>query len=163
MKKTRKNRFLLLTAAILLAALILPGKAALAYFTDYQQAAGEQKISLAWQTKIHEQMEENDKHITIENTGDTNVLVRVAVFAADYAKTEETDSWKQGEDGWWYYNQILAPGKTTEELVVTVTAEELPEGDAEIIVVHESARAVYENGSTLRAPADWMVPDPWIG
>ena len=150
---------LVLAAAILLC---IPVQKAFAYFSDYQKASGEAVIHLQWDTHLNEEMDGNNKHITIANTGEANAVVRVQIFAADLAKTTPEKSWKQGADDWWYYTGVLSPGKETSELLVEVEGKDLPKEEMQIIAVQESARVVYEEDGTLRVPENWQVPDPWI-
>ncbi|MBQ6401451.1 MAG: hypothetical protein IJI20_04105 [Firmicutes bacterium] len=155
----RKRTFLLAFAlALMVAVAAAQVPATLAYFTDVDRAEMNGVVDLAWKTEIHEKVVDNNKHVTIENTGDTDVVVRVAVYAGTNVSVSGED-WTS-KDGWWYYGKILAPGETTSELLAEVIAADMPQTDFNIVVVHESSRVVYENNTTLKKPAGWaLVPE----
>lgn len=159
MRTITRKRILLfaVTLIMVLAAMSVP--ASLAYFSDQSKASGDKDVKLGWETVLHEDVKDNNKHITIENKGDTNVIVRVAVFAADFATVDPGDDW-QLKDGWYYYKKILKAGERTPELFVEVKAEESSQADFNIIVVHESSRVVYSDNNTLKVPDGWdFAPD----
>ena len=154
MKTITRKRILLfaVTLVMVLAALSVP--ASLAYFSDQSKASGDKGVKLGWETVLDEKIEGNDKHVTIENKGDTDAIVRVAVFAADFATVQPGGDW-QLKNGWYYYKKILKSGEKTSELVVEVKAEESSKADFNIIVVHESSRTVYSDNNTLKVPDGW--------
>lgn len=165
MKITKKQISILLAFVLLagITAASVPG--ALAYFTDRQHADGSAAVQMTWETTPHEEMDGNNKHIVIENTGEVDMIVRVAVFGTEVeGKTVMTvagKNWAQDGD-YWYYNELLAPGKSTDELVGTLTADDaegLEAEDLEIIVVHESAPAVFNKDNTLKRPDGWTLPE----
>lgn len=156
-KKLHKRSAAFMLAAVLTAAAVsVPS--VLAYFTDYVKASGSQEVQLQWQTELKEDVRENDKHITIDNVGDTPVIVRVQVFANEDLATVTGGSWQKAGD-WYYYKKILKAGETMsadDELLVDVKgSDELPAGDFNIVVVHESQRVVYESNSKLAVPDGW--------
>ena len=54
----------------------------MAYFTTYSTAGGGVKMNMGFtETFPKEDVDENGKHITIENTGDYDCFVRVKAFA----------------------------------------------------------------------------------
>ena len=91
------------------------------------------------------QGEETRKRVQFKNTGETPVFVRVSFvetwtgeegewieYNHTYAVPNWTDSWKTlwqiQSDGWYYYNQILGAGETTEEILSSVSfLPELPQ------------------------------------
>lgn len=154
MKTIRRKHIILFAAALILTLAAMSVPATLAYFSDQDKANGEKDIRLGWETVLHEDVKDNNKHITIENKGDTDAIVRVRVFAADFAKVDAGDGWKM-ENGWYYYDKILKAGKTTSEIFVEVKADESEQADFNIIVVHESSRTVYEDNNTLKIPDGW--------
>ena len=159
----KKKSILIVLAMLFVFIAVTPIQESLAYFTAYDKASGEAAVTLKWETEIVEEIDENqkDKHIVIKNTGETPVIVRVKVFAGDYAVTTSKDGkWAENTDGWWYYTEILPVGGTTSELFVEVKTEgspKAPDIDFNIVVVHESSRVVYKNGSTttLATPSGW--------
>jgi len=136
-----------LLSALLLSATI--AAAAGAYFSDYETALGEVTLNLSGQTRIDEEVNEGEKTISITNTGDATVVVRLAVYGPGKMTVEFDDAdWEKNGD-YYYYKKVLAPNETTSS-AVTATMELTDEekemiGDSfDIVVVHESATAVYE-------------------
>ena len=157
-----KKCMIICMAAVLLIASIVPVRFALAYFTDFQEAAGSGTVDLSWSTEPHEVIEhQQDKAITIENTGETDVIVRVRVFAGDFAEVTDHTDWTESGD-WWYYNKILAPGEESSVLRVVVNSDEVPAEDFNIIVVHESSRVAYESNTKVMAPNDQWTLTPTL-
>lgn len=156
--KNRKMKILI--AAVLLVALAAPA-AVLAYFTDYEDAYGGAVIELKGETTIHEDANSEKKVISIENVGDTDVIVRLAIYG-DYVKqplTYETSSeWIEDGD-WIYYKKILAPGESTSKITAFVDAEaaEAAGHDFDIVVVHESERVSYDGTADNKV----VLPDGW--
>ncbi|MBR3355102.1 MAG: hypothetical protein IKG47_07050 [Oscillospiraceae bacterium] len=161
----KKKSILIVLAILFVFIAVIPVRNTFAYFTAHAEASGQAKVDLTWKTDLTEEIDENnkDKHITITNVGDTPVIVRVNVFAGDVATTTpekgHEEDWKL-IDGWWYYTKILGVGDTTPELFVEVVVENAPDYDFNIVVVHESSRVVYQNGSTtkLELPTGWKAP-----
>lgn len=146
-----------LTMLLMVAAISMP--LTLAYFSDYAVASGSKEVRLAWQTELKEDVRDNNKHITVDNVGETPVIVRVQVFASDQLASITGDAWQQGPDGWWYYTKILEAGAqmtAEDELYAEVKGKnDLPAEEFNIIVVHESQRVVYADNNTLAVPEGW--------
>ena len=116
-----------------------------AYFTDYDEAAGDKSYAYNMSTDLVEKVTDH-KELTIDNTGDITVTIRARAYAgAEYEDLLEysgTD-WTDGGDGWWYYGPEVAPNGSTSELNIKVN---LPtEGDdievgqvVNVIVVYEA-------------------------
>ena len=162
-KKTAKQ--LLLTVCAVALVLVTTVGTAFAYFSDYEEAQGGATLKLQGETTLHEELIDNNKHIVITNTGEVDMIVRVAVFGTEVeGKTVMTvagEHWTQSGD-YWYYDEILAPGASTKELVGTLSTkavDELEEDDLEIIVAHESAPVVCNKDNTVKKPDGWTLPD----
>ena len=153
MKKISKKTILLVLSVVLI--LSVSFGTTLAYFSDYKEAKGEAPLALKGSTDITEKIVDNNKNITIKNTGDTVVVVRVGVFGPDGMEVSG-DNWTP-YNGFYYYDLALKPGETADTLVASIegTEEDLGE-DLEIIVVHESETAKYVNG-TLAPQSQWFV------
>ena len=151
----RKLERLILTVAVA-AVMIIPVKQTLGYFSDHEKALGEKKIVLNGESEVQEEVSEGNKHIEIANTGESNLIVRVAVYySGDYVEYEyEEKDWKQIGD-WWYYTKVLGPGEKTSELFVRVVKEKVPSYDFDIVVVHESQRVRYEGDKLVTEGKDW--------
>ncbi len=150
----KKRLWIKAGAALALAAALLAGTAklpgAMAYFTSYVAASGGHPVTLGNSTEIEEEVTDMAKHITVANTGETDCYVRVKVFGgSQFALDISGDSrWTQGEDGYWYYSEILAPGESSLELVAAVTVPQDHTEAFNIIVVSECTPALYEADGT---------------
>lgn len=157
----RNRKMKLLVASVLLVALAAPA-VAFAYFTDYESAWGGAVIKLEGETTIHEEASTDQKVISIENIGETDVVVRVAIYG-DYIKWGEStigDGWvhKDGDD-WYYYDKMLKPGESTSEIVVKIDKDAATSDghDFDIVVVHESERVSYDGtaDNKVSKPEGW--------
>ena len=157
MKAIFKNKLTLTIFAVALCLSISVGSA-IAYFSDYEEAAGGATLNLGGITELKETSNEDAKEITIKNTGDTNMIVRVAIYGAgEYlAEVNLGDNWIQAGD-FYYYTQILEPQAETTQITAAVkqwSEGEAPAFDYEVTVVHESAQAVFD-GKELVVPTGW--------
>lgn len=149
MKKS-KRMILMIMALLLVVAVSLTATAA--YFTDQEEAVGGLPILLGEQTEIEEELDGLNKHIKIENKGETDVVVRVRIIGDTDRRMKVTP-----EDGWvkkgdfYYYTKVLTPGQKTSEIFAEVTYPKGEENRAfDIIVVHESSQ-VYMDGDRIMA------------
>ena len=160
----KKSKKLIVICAVFIA-LIASTTAAYAYFTDYEQARGGAQIKLEGQTHFNEEPSDSQKVLSVENTGETDVIVRVAAFG-DFINWE-TSRWEDGDwkkiGDWFYYKKILKPGETTKNINIKIdtAVAKKAEHDFDIVVVHESSR-VTDDGTTANKvvkPDKW--PDSW--
>lgn len=157
MRKLHKTPLVLAAAAIALTGSLTVGSA-MAYFTTYATAQGGVKMNMGFtQTVPKEEVDENGKHITIQNTGDYDCFVRVKAFApVDLSYKAPDGGWTAGEDGYWYYSEVLPAGQTTaKELNVSYT---FPAGDDKasefnVVVIQECTPVLYD--AEGNAYADW--------
>ena len=172
MKKINKTTLMLF--ALVLSLSVTVG-ATLAYFSDYEQASGGATLRLGGQTKLTEGDAEDQKNIKIENTGETNTIVRVGIYGPDGMDDPimDPEKWKlSSKDGMYYYLKVLKPGDSTEanSLIAHMnfhwTAEEDDEGNLEVpdyyfevTVVHEGAQAIYDDNNSLVAPTNPLDPN----
>ncbi len=157
----RKNAKLLAACLLAVAIIFTSVKGTMAFFSDYEEAVGKQPVHLYAETVIHEPVDTNDnKHVTIENTGETSLIVRVKVFySGDMVKFTDKENKSVEVDGWWYYKDILKAGETTSELFVEVIKENAPEYDFDIVVIEEAERIVYKDGKITPKATDWKYAD----
>ena len=112
------------------------------------------------------------KIVEVENTGASaawiRVLLEMTVTAAD-GETElsanlveldyNTEKWTLGDDGYWYYNEALEPGDTTDPLFTKVTfaAEMGNEYQESTCVIDVTAQAVQSanNGTSATDATGW--------
>ena len=170
-----KQRLTKKTIAALLAVLLCLSVsigAAVAYFSDYEEAAGAAEVKLGEQTELTEGNDGDNKHIVVKNTGETNMIVRVAVYGSDeymdvsYSK----DDWQKIGD-FYYFKKVLLPQESTSAIDATVKTEwqgKKPDYDFDVTVVHEAAQAVYDRDK-LVSPEGWadisnvIAPAPMKG
>ncbi len=165
----KKNKWFLLLLALVL--VIGAGvKSTYAYFTTYSTAKGGYVIHMGNETEIEEKALGAKKEISIKNTGDYPVFVRVKVFAGSNITVNPSFSsacWeKRTEDGKdvYYYLKTLEGHTSTSE---TGTVEdgllrfdlEIPkdenvkEGDeVNVVIVYESVPAVFKGSGTDAVP-----------
>lgn len=161
--KTVKNRSILLVIALALVLSLTVGLT-LAYFSDHTEAKGGSKLALGGKSEIHEEVDNDKKVVTIENTGETNLVVKVMIVGPAQMTVDAGDGWVQFDgDDFYYYNKILAPGESTTS--ITANTGDYPAGtdlgDAyQIVVVHESAQPVYDSNNKVKKPDGWdNIPD----
>jgi len=117
---------------------------------------------------IHETFDRTTKtSITVENTCEIPVYIRVALIpyymdGNNVAGTpswtpsfELNEGWFQGNDGYYYYTETVAPGAATLSLTSSIV---LPEGGALKI----AAEAIQAEGGavTVATPTGWTIKDP---
>lgn len=153
----KKSIFLLaLSIALILATSI---NSALAYFTTYVQAKGGYIIHLGG-TDIEEEFSNWTKRVVITNDPNGQpVYVRARAFAGNtYTLLYDGNGWKDGGDGYYYYDKILLAGVETSELSVRIddvlTGDAVAEGDHfNVIVIYETTPVQYDaNGKPY---ANW--------
>lgn len=151
MKAVKRNKILLVVALTLVLSLTVG--LTLAYFSDYTEAKGGKTVTLGGRTEIHETPHENSKDITIENTGETDVMVRVAVYGPSKIEYEDVEGWTDGKDGYWYYDYVLPVGKTTEAtLTAKWTVPKDQAGDYNVVITQESEMVVYNSTGGIETP-----------
>ena len=105
MKKIMNKKSILLAVSMALVLSLSVG-VAFAYFSDYTEAKGGAVLSLGGKTEIKEDVNENQKTVTIKNTGETNIVVRVMIVGPTQMTIEPSDGWEQNGD-YYYYNKIV--------------------------------------------------------
>jgi predicted ribosomally synthesized peptide with SipW-like signal peptide len=152
----RKTWFLSLAAVILVLSLSIGS--AMAYFSAYATAQGGKTIQLGATTEISEpEISDWTKHVVITSQADSQpVYVRAKAFAgSEYTLTFESASgkWSQGDDGYYYYSDILEGGASTEELLIHIGGIPEDTKDFNVVVVYESTPVLYDaDGNPY---ADW--------
>ena len=165
MKGTKKT----VCAAAIALALVAGASAgsARAYFTTFATARGGNQITVGTKTQITEQFSDWTKRIQLSNTGTAECYVRARVFAGSTYGLEYSGStgWRDGGDGYWYYDEILPAGGVTGELQVKITlpavtvedpALETPPPyteDFNVVVIQECTAVLYEEDGIPYA--DW--------
>jgi predicted ribosomally synthesized peptide with SipW-like signal peptide len=157
MKTVKRSKVYLLVVALVLVLSLTVGLT-MAYFSDYTEAKGGIKVALGGETTIHEDQNDDNKVIRIENTGDTDVVVRVAV----YAPTEVSytgSGWTEGDNGYWYYDKVLPVGEMSDPLTAKWEVPADLGDDYNVIVIQESDQVVYDASGNIVKPATDPVWD----
>ena len=133
---------------------------AMAYFTANTEAEGAVPITLGDREEIDEDFDDWVKHVTITSEKDSEpVFIRAKVFysvASGLTVSISGSGWSLGEDGYYYYSEIVKAEQSTSVLDVAIgnITQNAEEGDEfNVIVIYESAPVRYEPDGT--AYADW--------
>ena len=152
MKTVRRNK-ILLTIALMLVLTLTIGLT-MSYFSDHTEAKGGVKVTLGGETTIHEEQNDDNKVITIENTGDTDVAVRVAVYGPGTITYSEESDWTVDGD-YAYYNKILPAKQSTSPITASWEVKDTDD-DYDVVVIHESAQAAFDEDGNVIVP----ISDP---
>lgn len=113
-----------------------------------------------------------DKIVSVTNDGDNPIWVRVrldrSLILADEAADIDfnvlgldlnLEDWTEGEDGWFYYKEILEPGVTTENLFTQVTfptslGNSFMNAEVEIDVLAQGVQS-QNNGAAVSEATGW--------
>ena len=147
--KAVKRRIILLVVASALVLSLTVGLA-LAYFSDSTAAEGGKPVTLGGQTTIVEQQKDNSKVIRIQNTGETDVVVRVAVYGPTEIKYTGSGWTKSGD--FWYYDKVLPVGATSDPITATWEVPKDLGDDYNVVVVQESDQVVYNASGKIVKP-----------
>lgn len=161
MKKYIQTKTCWLTAAAVVLVLCLSAREAMAYFTTYVKAEGGYEITLGNETEVQENVKDMTKEITISNTGATDCYVRVKVFCGSQLEIEYAGAvddqgnayWTKGDDGYWYYRDILPVHGQSEVLQAKIRLPEEYTDSFNVIVVQECTSVRYKEDGTPYA--DW--------
>lgn len=164
----KRAGFVVLAATLCIAAL---SGTAFAYFTANTSASGGHELTLGYESHIEEELDGLDKNITMTNTGETDIMVRVQIFYSNWMNesgdiTVDTHN-AEGFDGWspvassgsegetWEYKGVLKPGESTSALVAEVSAKSEIK-DFDIIVIGQTSPIYYDENGTL-VPYLWQA------
>ena len=132
-----------------------------AWFSDYKELSGDASLKLSHQTSITEEIDDNsNKHVTITNTGETDVVVRVKLFGGSYVKITAGENWKLSDDGWYYYEKVLTPREVSTEIFAEVKKSEAPDYDFDVVVILEAERAIYDGDQLIKPVESWDITYP---
>ena len=150
-----KTRWLCTIAAALIIISCCAVKPAIAFFTDTISKDGKFLVTLGdgQLDEIDEDVTAMVKRISIKNTGDYDVFVRAkAIFPAGIeVEKEESTGWGDLTDGYYYYDEIISPGESTERLNLKITTS--VDDDFNVIIIQEATKVLYDvDGNPY---ADW--------
>lgn len=134
-----------------------------AYFTTYTRAQGGYSIHLGDRTEVQEDFSAWTKHVSITNSADSQpVYIRARAFCGssyELVYSSESGKWiYNNEDGYYYYQEIVRGGESTDELLVKITnvPEEITDpASFHVVVVYESTPVRYDEAGN--PGADWNV------
>ena len=148
-----KKKIIMIAAALLLVGSIAV-KPAMAYFTDTHTASGVVKFG-HYEITPHEEVHGMTKTITVENTGDYPVYVRVKVIAGSTVKlsmnSSSSTNWSKNDDGYYYYSEKLVPSKESEQLWIDIDASGETLDSINVIVVEEASKVGTDGKATWDA------------
>lgn len=153
------KKYLMIAAALALVSLASV-KTTMAYFTDHKETTGGVTLSLG-DSRItpKETVEGMVKHVTVENTGNYDVFIRVkAVYGSKYdvvLAKGTAEGWSLKDDGYYYYKDVV---KAHEEapvlnLEVKVKVDSQVPDSFNIVIVEEASLAIYDADGN--ASVDW--------
>lgn len=157
----KKSLIALLAAALLLVSTV---GVAVAYFSAIDAAKGDATLNLKGETVIDEGDSDTEKNVTIENVGETDVVVRVKAFGpAQLELTIDESKWVKGDGDYYYYKGILKPGDKTAadtfKASLTLSEKEAAELGTEFTVtVVQECSVVYDSAESLDNSAGWELP-----
>ncbi len=158
------RKYIVIAAALVLLAGVSI-KSANAYFTDTQEATGYIKLNLGDSEIIpNEDVDGMTKIITVKNTGNYNVFVRVkAIYGSNCTvaidnsaegDTKKSEGWSLNDDGYYYYSGVVSVGESAPKLYLTVTPKEGATADSfNVVIVEEATKVLYDSDG--KAYADW--------
>lgn len=134
------------------------------FFTTYAETIGGLPIAFSDRTQIppiiHEDFFNWTKRVTLESQeGAEPMYVRVKAFSGSQYELvygSNDGRWTLGEDGFYYYNQVLNGGQTTSELLIrieNIPADAVDKDTFNVIVVYEYTPVLYRADGTPYA--DW--------
>ena len=156
MKAFNKKSILAVIAAALVLSLSMG--MTFAYFSDYEAAKGGAQLTLGAQTHIEEDVTDKGKTLVIQNTGDTDVVVRVGVYGPSTMSVEDVSGENWAYDagtGFWYYTKVIPAGKESTALDATITAPEGQIDNFDVVVVQDCAQVVYDEAGSIMVPEGW--------
>ncbi len=157
-----KRRTLYLAALALILVLGAGIGESLAYFSTYAEAKGGYVIELGDRTELKEEFSNWTKRVTVVSAEDSEpVFIRVKAFCGSrysLSYLDESGRWSLGDDGYYYYSEIVPGGGSTAELQIRIgnVPASVKDGDSfNVIVIYESSPARWREDGT--AYADWSV------
>lgn len=173
--RRRRRLFALLAAVVLVSALAVGGTLA------FILTQTEEKVNVFAPAKVACAVTETfdgttKRDVAVKNTGDTAAYIRAAVIVTwmkdgnaadqsvtarlpqegtDYELAYAADGWLHGDDGYWYYQDPVAPGDGTGKLIercVQLAGTNVPDG------YHLSVEIA---ASAIQSVPETVVADEW--
>ena len=131
------NRKLFVAGAVALACTSVGGT--FAYYKAAATAEGGKTINVQPTTEITENLDGNNKIVSVTNTGDTDLYIRVVGYGSIGASGS---GWSQSGD-YYYYGSVIKPGETTSTIEFTVDDTD-KDRDFDVVVVEEATPAIFD-------------------
>lgn len=158
MKAVRKKLLVIAVALVLSLSLGMT----FAYFSDYTTAKGGAALTLGGSIEITEpKVTDTGKEIVINNTGETDVLLRVKVIGPDGTKVEPaaaSDWFEDTDTGYWYYTKPLAKGASASKINASFSGDELAVSKFDVLVVSDCVQVTYDyvdGKNVVSIPEGW--------
>ncbi len=154
--KNRKIMIAAATLALIAAASVGP---ATAYFTDSHLATAVIPINLADSNLTpHEKVDNMTKTITVENTGNYDVYIRVSAFYGDGVTVSKSsgENWSDLNEGYYYYNAVVKAHESTTELKLDITGPASKQDSFNVVIIEEATKALYNADGTSIKP-NWEL------
>jgi predicted ribosomally synthesized peptide with SipW-like signal peptide len=154
MKAFNKKSILTVIAAALVLSLSMG--LTFAYFSDFEAAKGGAQLTLGSQTHIDEEVSDKGKTIVIQNTGTTDVVVRVGVYGPSTMSVTDVsgDKWEY-DNGFWYYTEVIKVDGESTPLIAEIKAPKGQIDNFDVVVVQECAQVVYDEEGNIKVPEGW--------
>lgn len=171
-KRTFKTKpWILIVSIFLLLAVTVGGT--IAYITARTEPTENEFVPAKVSCEILETFSQNVKSdVRVKNTGNTDAYLRATIIVnwvtesgeakvlstspilgTDYQIEWGKDGWKEGTDGFWYYQDVVSEQKETKKLIVKATTlTDAPEGYRLEIQVLASA---------IQAKPETVVEEEW--
>ena len=153
-KNTGWRRASLALAGLMVLLLLFGGgKEALAYWKSQVRVSGQLKLQLKTSSPelLRSFDEEGREQITVKNSSDIPVYVRVTL-SGEEIKVQEAVSWRQDpEDGAYYYQEVLKAGESASPLTLEVSLQ--GEEEEDILIQAEAASYLYDGENGADYPA----------
>lgn len=151
------NIFLLSLSVVLVIAASIGS--AFALISTYADARGGYVVELG-DTDIEEEFSDwKNRVVIVSNENVSPLFVRAKAFAGDeYLLGYSGDGWTLGDDGFYYYDNILERGQSTTELLVQIAdvPADFEIGDSfDVIVIYETVPVQYDGAGNPYA--DWNL------
>ncbi|MCF0114849.1 MAG: hypothetical protein HUJ56_05800 [Erysipelotrichaceae bacterium] len=160
------SRKRLMSLMVMVMVLMVSVGTSLSYFTAYTSAWGTKTLSLVTKTEVQEDMDGQNKEITILNTSEkSSVFVRVKIF---FTNSQDTtceivpgEGWELNEkDGFYYYTKALKPGEATTMTKANVEVKTTGDVPADatktnIVVANEYVLAIYDEKGNADQTLSW--------
>lgn len=154
--KIKKRNLIILIALFIV---IILTSIVYGYFTSYYIASGTVEVNVGFPTAIvKENIDQNNKNITISNVGNIDCYVRVKIFTSPSVNDSIKlgNDWQEANDGYIYYNKILSPGKESSQISLEYNKNE-SSNNLNLVPVVEYCMVYYDDSGNPSADWEYMI------